>query len=157
MAESIRSVLGALSPESVRVDVPADLALVRSAVQGELGGYGRAGVVQALAAGLALAAATIYGGINGRRRDFGRRRALGASRRQLIAVVLAQTLTAAVPGTLLGAVAGSLVARRLAGSWPGWTFPTAIGVLTILAVCLAAAVPAVTAAWRDPVRALRVP
>lgn len=157
VAGSIRSVLGAQNQDSVRVDVPVELALVRSAVQGELGGYGRAIVVQALGAGLALAAATIYGGINGRRRDFGRRRALGASRRQLIAVVTAQTLTAAVPGTLVGAVVGSLIARRLAGSWPGWPFPVAIAVLTLLAVSLAAVVPAVTAAWRDPVRALRVP
>lgn len=30
-------------------------------------------------------------------------------------------------------------------------------VLTLVAVCLAALIPAVSAAWRDPVRALRVP
>lgn len=156
-ADAVRSVLASANPESVRIDVAADLALVRSAVQGELGGYGRAIVLQALVAGLALAAATIYGGINGRRRDFGRRRALGASRRQLVGVVVAQTLTGALPGTILGAVVGSGVAWRLAGTWPGWAFPSAIAVLTLIAVSLAALIPAAAAALRDPVQALRVP
>lgn len=156
-ADAVRSVLGAEKPESVRIDVAEDLILVRSAVQGELGGYSRAIVLQALLAGLALAAATIYAGINGRRRDFGRRRALGANRRQLIGVVIAQTLAGALPGSVFGAIAGSILAWRLAGSGSGWAFPVAVAILTVIAVILAALIPAVVAAWRDPVEALRVP
>jgi hypothetical protein len=66
-------------------------------------------------------------------------------------------VVAAAPGALLGAVGGTAIVVALSGSGPGWQYPAAVAVLTIGAMALAAALPAVAAAWRDPVSALRVP
>jgi putative ABC transport system permease protein len=140
-----------------RVEVSADVAAIRSAVRGELGGASRATVLQALAAGLVLGALTIFSGVQARRRDFGRRRALGATRGQLLALVVTQVLLAAIPGCAVGAVVGSVVSRQLAGTWPGLAYPAAIAVLGTLMLALAALPPALVAAYRDPVAAIRVP
>lgn len=149
--------LGEAEPGQVSVVVSDDLIRAQSVIRGELGGFGRAIVVQALGAGLVLMALAVLAGVNGRRRDFGRRRALGATRAQLVGVVVAQTACAALPGAVIGAVAGSSVVLVLADSWPGWAFPTAVSTLTVLAAAISAVAPAVVAAWRDPVLALRVP
>lgn len=140
-----------------RVEVADDVAAIRAAVRGELGGAGRATVLQALGAGLCLAALTIFAGVQARRRDFGRRRAVGATRAQLMGVVILQTALVAVIGATVGAAAGAFVAYRLGGSWPGWTYPVAVVVLTVMAMAAAAIIPALTAAYRDPVAAIRVP
>lgn len=156
-AGAIAASLGGADGQRARVEVAEDLALVRAAVRGELGGAGRATVLQALGAGLVLAALTIYAGLQGRRKDFGRRRALGASRWQLTAIVLLQVLVAAIPGAALGAIGGVIAVTAISGTDPGWQYPVAVMLLTLVAMTAAAAVPAVTAAWQDPVSALRVP
>lgn len=140
-----------------RVEVSDDVALIRAAVRGELGGANRAIILQALGAGLVLGALTIFAGVQARRRDFGRRRALGATRTQLVRLVVLQMLLVAIPGAAVGAAVGAVVAERLSGSWPGWRYPLAVAVLAVLSVAAAALPPAVVAAFRDPVRAIRVP
>lgn len=157
IAEAARSLIGPSEPGQLSVDVSDDLVLAQAVVRGELGGFGRAIVVQAMAAGLVLMALAVLAGVNSRRRDFGRRRALGATRGQLVGVVVAQALWSALPGVAVGAGAGSVLVRTLSGSWPGWEFPMAVAVLTVLSAALSALVPAVLAAFRDPVVALRVP
>lgn len=157
IAEAASGLIGPSEPGQVSVEVSDDLVLAQAVVRGELGGFGRAIVVQALAAGLVLMALAVLAGVNGRRRDFGRRRALGATRSELVGVIVAQALWSALPGVAVGASAGSALARTLSGSWPGWEFPLAVAVLTVLSAALSALVPAVLAAIRDPVVALRVP
>lgn len=155
-ADAIRATLGG-TESGARVEVAEDLALVRAAVRGELGGAGRDTVLQTLGAGLALAALTIYAGLQGRRKDFGRRRALGATRAQLTLIVVVQVVLAALPGVVLGGLGGAIAVTLIAGTGPGWTYPVAVGGLTLAAMGVAAMVPAVFAAWRDPIAALRVP
>lgn len=157
VAAAVGHAVGDRDGNRPRVEVADDVALIRSAVRGELGGASRAIVLQALAAGLVLGAITIFAGVQARRRDFGRRRALGATRGQLAGLVVLQMLLVAVPGAALGAVAGSVVAQRLSGTWPGWSYPLAVALLTVLAVASSALPPAVMAAFRDPVAAIRVP
>lgn len=157
VADAVAIVVGERDGSRPRVEVADDVALIRSAVRGELGGASRAIVLQALGAGLVLGAITIFAGVQARRRDFGRRRALGASRGQLVGLVVFQMLLVAAPGAAVGAIAGSVVAERLAGSWPGWSYPIAVAVLTVLAIAAAALPPAMVAAFRDPVAAIRVP
>lgn len=66
-------------------------------------------------------------------------------------------LIAAVPGCLLGAAAGSIASRYLAETWPGLAYPLAVAVLAALMSAIAALPPAIVAAYRDPVAAIRVP
>jgi len=157
VAEALRSLVGPGGPGGVTIEVSADLVLAQSVIRGEFAGFGRAIVVQALAGGLVLMVVAVLAGVNARRRDFGRRRALGASRGQLVSLVVTQALWSALPGVALGAVAGATLVKVLSGSWPGWQFPLAVAVLTALSAAGAAIIPATLAAVRDPVAALRVP
>jgi len=157
LATLLRDLVGPEGEGGVGIDISADLGQAQQAVRGELAGYSQAIVLQALGAGLLLMAGAVLTGVNARRRDFGRRRALGAARGQLVLVVVAQALWAAVPGVLLGAVVGSILTARLAGSGPGWQYPLAVAVLTALGAALAAVAPSVIASFGDPVVPLRVP
>lgn len=130
---------------------------VRAAVAGELGRYGRQLVTIILAVGLLLVGLNLYGAVTTRRRDFGRRRALGATRPTIISLIAIQTGIFA----LVGAVIGAAVATTLVWQWtdlpPDWTFTGAIITLTVLAATAAALPPAIIAAYRDPLTVLRVP
>jgi putative ABC transport system permease protein len=106
---------------------------------------------------MALVAAVVFAGTIGARRDFGRRRALGATRGQLMALVVLATLWPALAGTLVGTALGVLYLGSRLDQLPEWRFPVAVGILTVLVFATASAVPAAVAATRDPLRVLRVP
>lgn len=154
---AIGAVLDADDPSSIVIRTSDALVQVRTAVRGELGIWGRNVVTLVLAAGLALTAINVFGAVTMRRRDFGRRRALGASRFDIIVLVTAQTVTTALIGAVLGVCAGSAIVVVLLGTAPAVDFGIAVAVLAVLATTLAAVPPAVVAAYRDPVSILRVP
>lgn len=156
LARAIPAVLRSRSTQYL-VESPAELVQLRNVVRSDLGASARQLMLGVLAAGLLLVALTLVGAVSQRRRDFGRRRALGASRSTVVALVLVQTVVAAVVGVAAGVVAGLVLVNRLAGSLPSPAFTAGVVVLAVLAALLAAVPPAVLAAYRDPVRILRVP
>jgi ABC-type antimicrobial peptide transport system permease subunit len=114
---------------------------------------------------LALAAVGVYGvvayGVSQQRREFALRMALGATRRDVLALVLRNGVRLVGAGVALGA-AGALAAARLMGSvlygvGPGdpTTYATVVALLTLTGVA-AACVPAWRASRVEPVAALRV-
>jgi putative ABC transport system permease protein len=80
VAAAVLDVAGASDPSAVRVETSEALAGLRAQVDDELHRYGSGLLVSTLAAGLALTSVTSFGAVAARRRDFGRRRALGCSR-----------------------------------------------------------------------------
>lgn len=157
VTQAVLAVLGPEDPNLVVVQTSEDLARIRAAVQGELGEYGRDLVLSVLGAGLVLVSLNMHGATTSRRRDFGRRRALGAGRGTIMGLVTLQTAVTGSLGALLGSAIGSGIAWRLTGDAPDPTFVLAVAVLAVLAAVTAALPPAVVAARRDPVRVLRVP
>jgi len=157
LTAAVWAVLGVADPTTVRFETSRTLAEVRAAVAGELGRYSRQLVIGALGIGLILVAMVVYGSVTLRRQDFGRRRALGASRSTIIILIAVQNTLVGMVGVALGLVAGGMVVRSLTGGLPDLMFALAIGVLALLTVALATIPPAVVAAFRDPVRVLRVP
>lgn len=157
VAAAIAAVADPADPTSMSIQTSDTLVQVRAAVQGELGAYGRNLITLVLAAGLVLTALNVYGAVTTRRRDFGRRRALGASRLDIIALVTTQTIATALLGAGAGAAIGTLIVDRTLGTTPQPAFVVAIAALATLATALAALLPATIAAYRDPVRILRVP
>lgn len=157
LAVAIRTVLDPADPGSVAIQTSDALVQVRAAVQGELGRWGRDLVTLILGAGLVLTALNVFGAVTTRRRDFGRRRALGASRLDIIVLVTAQTVATAVVGAIAGVVIGSVVVHQTLGTATQLEFGVAVAVLSVIATALAALPPAMIAAYRDPVRILRVP
>ncbi len=157
VSAAIPYALGTKGASGSTVGEPRVLLEARRVVEGEIGGWGRQVVLGALYGALILSSLTVFTGVVARRRDFGRRRVLGASRGQLVALVLGQSLWAAIAGVAIGVPAGVAYLSVTLGTSPRWGFPTGIAILIVGAVALASLPPALVAAHRDPIRALRVP
>lgn len=151
------TVLRADNPNAVLVTTPQQLVDLREVISSELGDSSRRAMLLVLAVGLVIVALTLAGAVSQRRRDFGRRRALGASRTAIVALVITHTAVGALIGLLIGGTAGVLGVWRLAGSLPTVPFIAGVAALTLLTALLAAIPPATLAALREPVRILRVP
>lgn len=156
LAQGIGAVLDATDPTGVAIHTSEDLVAVRAAVRGELGSWGRSLVALVLGAGLVLTAVSVFGAVTSRRRDFGRRRALGASRLDIVTLVTVQAVATALIGATAGTTVGGIVIYQTLGIVPRLDFGFAVAVLAILATAIAALPPALVAAYRDPVRVLRV-
>ena len=92
-----------------------------------------------------------------RRKDFGRRRALGATRGLIAALILIQTASLATAGAMDGAAASAITLVTLGDPLPSVDYTAAVALLALGVSVAAAIVPAVLAARRDPIRELRVP
>ncbi|MGB0766714.1 MAG: ABC transporter permease [Phycisphaeraceae bacterium] len=100
-----------------------------------------------------------------RTREIGVRRALGATRRHIVAQFLVETTTLSVIGGLLGVLSGLVLAGIVAVLslyYPAietpvpvmWSMLVGFG-LAVLVGLLAGLYPAIRAAWQDPIVALR--
>jgi putative ABC transport system permease protein len=154
---AVIAVLDPADTTALSVTTSQALADVRAAVAGELGQYSRTLALTVLAIGLVLVTLTIYGAVTLRRQDFGRRRALGASRSNIVMIVALQHLIIGILGAAIGTLAGAVMVWRWTGAMPRLAFTLAVAILAILASVAAALLPAFVAAWRQPVRVLRVP
>ncbi|USQ81881.1 permease [Ornithinimicrobium faecis] len=153
------AVLGLVAPpdfDSVSVDSPVALAELQAEVAADLGTFGRTLLFGVLGAGALLVAIVVLSDVLVRRKDLGRRRALGATRGTIVAMVIARTLLPALLGAGIGTAAGLWVADRFA-ALPPWEFTTGTAILALLAAIASAILPALYAATRDPVRVLRTP
>ena len=157
VAGSLVALSGEAEPETVHVQTSDELVQVRAAVSGQLTGFTRQLAAGALAVGLTLVALCAVMMSNTRRRDFGRRRALGASRGGLVVVVALTVLLPGFAGVAIGTGAGlgALVCQQQ--PTPSIQFILASAVLAVIATVAGAMPGALLAAWRDPARVLRVP
>lgn len=157
VAQAVQSVLAVDDPSKVKVATSESLATLRALVEGQLGSFGRNLVIVIFALTAVLVAAILYGLVMLRRKDFGRRRALGASRGFIVGMLLAQVAVLSLIGSALG-TGVALASLAVSGDpSPGIDFLVALNVLAIAVGCLAALVPAVAASRRDPLKELRVP
>lgn len=153
---AVLAVLGRADPSDLQVQSPASLAQVQADVLGDLAHYNRTLTLLVLLAGAFLVAVVASSDVLLHRSEIGRRRALGAPRWALTALIITRTLV----GALAGAVGGTALATLLvlhSGQHPDVSFTAATAVLAIIAAGLAATAPAVAAAHHDPVRVLRTP
>jgi ABC-type antimicrobial peptide transport system permease subunit len=114
--------------------------------------------------GLTLAIIGLYGlvaySVAQRTREIGIRMAIGAARRDVLAMVLRQGLTLAIVGIAIGGVASAGLARVLSAGMAGLgapsTFTFVVVPVLLVGLTLAASyVPARRASMVDPLRALR--
>lgn len=157
VSAAMESVVIADRPEQVKIESSQSAIVLREVIAGSLGASSRQVMAGVLATGLLLVSASTFASVSARRRDFGRRRALGASRTAIVFGVTVQTAAAAVPGVVVGCAAGLVGGGAFRGYSPGIGFILAVGVLAFLVALVGAVIPAVIAARRDPVRILRVP
>ena len=157
VSRALGDVLEPVDASRVTIEGSPALAELRALVDRQLGAFGRGLTLGILALTGALTALTLFGVVLLRRKDFGRRRALGATRGIVVGLVLVQTTVAAGAGAVLGTL-GALVALVLGGDpVPSVAYSLAVAVLAVVVAVVGALAPAVVAANREPIRELRVP
>ncbi len=157
LSTTIQGVLDVADPTKVKVATSESLATLRALIQGQLGTFGRSLVIVVFGLTAVLVAAILYGLVLLRRKDFGRRRALGASRSLIVGLLLAQVAILSAVGATLGILAGSIALLVTNDPLPDWQFTVAISYLAVLVGTTAALVPALAASRREPIKELRVP
>ena len=157
VGDAVMSVAAADDPSKLSLQTSENLAALRSLVGGQLGSFSRGLVLALLAVTGGLLAVLLFSLVMMRRKDFGRRRALGASRGLIVGLILAQTAVLAGVGLMLGVGVSVAVLLATADPLPGVSFTLALCVLTLATALLSAILPAVVASRREPIRELRVP
>lgn len=157
VGDAVMSVAEAEDPAKLRLQTSENLAELRSVLGGQLGSFSRGLVLALLTVTGGLLSVLLFSLVMMRRKDFGRRRALGASRRLIIGLILMQTAVLAGVGLLLGLIISAVVLLATGDPLPGVRFSLALCVLTLATALLSAVFPAVVASRRDPIRELRVP
>lgn len=147
----------ALEPGALTVETPQGAIALRDVIAGRLGAASRQLMAVVMGVGAVIIAVTVLSAVITRRRDFGRRRALGATRSALVATLLAQSAIGAVIGIAAGTTAGLATLAATTGSLPTLRFVVGVAGLTLLLTLATAAPIATYAAHRDPLRILRVP
>lgn len=153
------SALMIISPSdisSISVSSPGTVADLHAEIVGDLDRYGRSLLMSIISSGSILIAVVVLADILVGRMDLGRRRALGASRGDIIALVLLRVSFASLWGVLIGC-GGASVALLQMGEMPGFSFMLGLGSMALLTATTAAIPPAIAAAFQDPLRVLRTP
>ncbi len=157
LAYAITSTLALDDPRKATVTTSREMAQLRGMVESQLSALSRALIVGLVGATAVIIAALQTALVILRRKDFGRRRALGATRSFIVALQLLQTTILTVGGLLLGMVVSHGVLLISAAPLPGTEFVAAITFVTMTLALLASLLPALIASRRDPVQELRVP
>lgn len=149
--------VGDVGIENLTIETSQQLADLRTVIGGELSRQSRTLVLSIIAAsGLAIML-NIWGVALMRRKDLGRRRALGATRTMIVSLLTAQVGLLAALGALGGLAIGTGFLYASGNPLPSTIYLAAV-VATFTATAVAvAALPACWAANRDPLQELRVP
>lgn len=153
---AVLSIIAAPDPSVLKVISPATLADIQQKVTGSISAFGAGLLLLVLGAGAVLTTLVVLADTLVRRADLGRRRALGASRTAIVVLVTARTVLPACAGAITATVLGGALTAR-DGAMPPLTFIGGTAVLAIITATVAALVPALLAAYRDPVTVLRTP
>lgn len=151
------SVLDPVDSSKVNVQTSESLEELKILVQSQLGASARGILLALLGLTGVLVAVILSGLVMLRRKDFGRRRALGASRRLIVVLLVVQTALLAAIGVAAGVSSGLVALVVTRDPLPDPAFTTALCVLTFVTTVTAAIVPAAVASRREPIRELRLP
>jgi putative ABC transport system permease protein len=152
-----RSLISTEDAQKVRIETSQALAELRDIIDGKLFSSGKFIVAGILLLSSVLIAGLLTASILMRRREYGRQRALGATRGLVLALVLCEVAIESTLGGLLGAVIAYVVLAFAQTSQPSFAFYAATVFCSVLAAGCGALLPGVLASRRDPVQELRVP
>lgn len=144
-------------PGSVQVSTTEELAALQGAVAGTLSAQSHGLLMGVIAASLGAICVNVWGLAIARRKDYGRRRALGASRTMVTALIVSQVGAIALAGISAG-IAGTnvwFVLQQMA--LPTTAYCISLALVITVGAMFAALVPAVVASTRDLINELRVP
>jgi putative ABC transport system permease protein len=157
VTQTLGDLIAAPDPRQVTVETSQDIASLRSSVAGTLSEHSRSSIIRSLAASVIVVTATMAGLVVLRRRDFGRRRALGASRALIIAILEIQAALIGIVGATAGAVVALVTLSVRGAPSPNVAYCASVVLLSVVAAMVGALLPASYAATRDPLVELRMP
>ncbi|GAA1169000.1 ABC transporter permease [Nesterenkonia sandarakina] len=153
---TLLSMLDPPAPDHLTVNSPVSLAALQTELSSDFTTFSRALLFGVFGTGGLLVATVTLADVLVRRADLGRRRALGATRTIITALVVTRTLIPSLLGATIGAIVGVGLTIALEAI-PPWEFVLGTAVLAVLTTTLSAVAPAVYASRQDPVRVLRTP
>ena len=156
VTRALTGVLAVPEPQEISLETSSQLASLHAAVSGQLGIHGRNTLLSILGVAAALVASNLFGLVQMRRKDYGRRRALGASQILIVTLLTTQTTILSAIGAVCGAAIATITSWYFGHPLPGLPFTLAVIVAGILVSILASIIPAIAAARRDPLHELRI-
>jgi putative ABC transport system permease protein len=154
--EQTMGIIAASGSQNLEITSPVTLASLQSKLSSGFNQYAGGVFALILALGVGIIAIVVLTDVLMLRSDLGRRRALGATRGTIAALVTGRTLIPTIIGALTGSVVAVIVGHTT-GTYPGTKFTLAVAVLCLLAGIVASLPPAAIAMAQDPVKALRTP
>lgn len=155
--QAIREIYSSDTEFSFEVESSSQLAKLRTSVDGELASFARDIPLMLLSSAGVLVGVLLSGLVVLRRKDFGRRRALGAARWMIVFLVVSQAFLLSVVGALLGGAVTGVVLLFTGDPVPSTSFLVATSIYAVFVSSVVSMFPALVASQRDPVRELRVP
>lgn len=152
-----RSLLSHLPPDSITIRASQDLANLQETVETQLAGSAQTLTALVFGAVAVLVAITLFGFSTLRRKDYGRRRALGASIWLLIEIQLGYVTLLSALGAILGITITTVTMITLGVPVPELPFLTALAWNAVIVAAAASVAPALYASRRDPAKELRIP
>lgn len=157
LTDLVHDLLSGIDPETYSFSTSQEFASLRSALDGAMTANSHKLIVASLAAGALSVMLVAWATVLLRRKDYGRRRALGATRGAIIAISLAQIGAVTLAGTFFGVCTSLAVFALRWSQLPPLEFcGSVVAALTALSICFSF-LPALWAAGRDPLVELRVP
>lgn len=157
ITEVITPLVMGTEPGQVSISSSQQLALLRDSIDKQLGTLGSTLTLGSLILTATLVMVVQLALVLLKRRDWGRRRALGANRFTIIALIVTHTGMLAVIGATIGVIMSLLVLQIWGDPLPSVSYLGATMVLAIAVSVFGAIFPAVIASYRDPITELRVP
>ncbi|MCP1412899.1 ABC transporter permease [Paenarthrobacter sp. A20] len=157
IAATLTSLLGITDISKVTLETSEQLASLQSKIHSQLKSYSHELVMGIFFVTVVLVMAVFSTHVMIKRREFGRRRALGATRRFITMLLICQAGIMSLVGAGTGAIVSAGVLHWERAPQPPPDFYLGIVVLAVLVGVIAVVLPAYLASHRDPVRELRVP
>ena len=157
VSATIKALLAPAEADAITIETPEQLNALRSLVEEQLTGVHRSLVIGMFAVLVVLVSALLYGLVMIRRKDYGRRRALGATRSLIVGLIVMNTALVAVAGAVGGSTAALGVLYFTQGPLPAPAFVATTIILAVGAALAGSVVPGLVASHRDPLTELRVP
>jgi len=155
--ELVTDSLSGIDPGNLTLGTSEQLAELRVALDGQLTRQSHSLVLGILIASAFAILVNVWSLALMRRKDFGRRRALGATRTMIMALMSAQIALVSAVGAAGGTAVGVAVLAATGDPLPTFTYLFAVVSSFIVTATTAAVAPASWAASRDPLAELRVP
>lgn len=157
LTQLVSDALSDVDPATVKIETSQRLAELRGVLEGQLTRQNHTLVLGILIGSAFAIMVNVWSLALTRRKDFGRRRALGATRTMILGLLTGQVAVVATVGAIAGVATGAAVIAITGDPLPPISYLIAVAAAFITTATATAAIPAIWAANRDPLTELRVP